>query len=128
MNWHIRSGLCSHPLQAALKKVCTIIVHHFLIHRSLFSAERVIVPDTLVEELADLRFAFANLLYSYENEIQSSPESQEKFIKFLPRLFRRDIEDHSFQSLFNMLIGEEVSLFNTHYLKRICSIFSEDVW
>ena len=28
--------------------------------------ELVDVPEALVEELADLRFAFANLMYSYE--------------------------------------------------------------
>ena len=56
--------------------------------------ERVVVPEALVEELADLRFAFANLIYSYEEELQKNPESQEKFVKFLPRLFHRAIEDH----------------------------------
>ena len=45
-------------------------------------------------------------------ELQNSHESQEKFVKFLPRLFHRAIEDHSFQSHFDALIEEEVSLFN----------------
>ena len=89
--------------------------------------ERVVVPEALVEELADLRFAFANLIYSYEEELQKNPESQEKFVKFLPRLFHRAIEDHSFQSHFDTLIEEEVSLFNTHYLKQLCTIFPKDV-
>ena len=97
--------------------------HYFSVN---FSAERVVVPDALVEELADLRFAYANLLYSYEIAIQKSSEAQEKFVKFLPRLFPRDFEGQSFQYHFNVLIQEEVSLFNTHYLKRICNIFSVD--
>ena len=86
-----------------------------------------VVPEELVEELADLRFAFANLIYSYEEELQKSPEAQEKIVKFLPRLFHRPVEDHSFQLQFNTLVEEEVSLFNIHYLKRICGIFPEDV-
>ena len=86
-----------------------------------------VVPEALVEELADLRFAFANLIYCYEEELQKSPEAQEKFVKFLPRLFHKAIDDSSFQSHFNTLVEEEVSLFNTHYLKQLCTIFPEDV-
>ena len=89
--------------------------------------ECVPVPEALVEELADMRFAFAKLIYSYEEELQKSPQAQEKFVKFLPRLFRRAVDDHSFQSHFNTLVEEEVSLFNTHYLKQVCTIFPEDV-
>ena len=88
------------------------------------------VPNQLVQELASLRFDFANLLRNYENELQKSPEAQEKFVLFLPRLFRRaidSIEEHNFQSHFQKLIEEEVSLFNICYLKRICGIFPEDV-
>ena len=89
-----------------------------------------IVPEVLVEQLADLRFAFAKLHHNYRKKLQSSPEAQEEFIEFLPRLFPRglNIESHSFQSLFNKLIEEEVSLFNTHYLKQLCTIFPEDIW
>ena len=86
-----------------------------------------VVPEALVEKLADLRFALANLIYSYEEDLQKSFEAREKFVKFLPRLFHRAIEDHSFQSHFNTLIEKEVSLFNTHYLKQLCTIFPEDV-
>ena len=96
-----------------------------------FAAELVVVPETLLEELADLRIAFAQLLCEYEKELRNSPEAQEKFIEFLPRLLRNRkgfSSDQSFQSNFDKLIDEEVSLFNIHYLKRICSIFSEDVW
>ena len=87
------------------------------------------IPDTLFEELADLRFAYAKLLRSYEKELRRSPEAQEEFVEFLPRLLRRNIStDQTFQLLFDRLIEEEVSLFNIHYLKRLCSIFPEDVW
>ena len=87
-----------------------------------------VVPEALVEELADLRCAFANLICCYEEELQKSPEAQEKFVKFLPRLFHKAIDYHSFQSHFDALIEKEVSIFNTHYLKQLCTIFPEDVW
>ena len=87
-----------------------------------------IVPDALLEELGDLRISYAKLLYSYEKQLLDSPEAQEKFVKFLPRLFHRRVEDCNFQSHFNTLVEEEVSLFNIFYLKRICGIFPEDVW
>ena len=97
----------------------------------LFTAEEVVVPDTLLEELADLRVAFAQLLCKYEKELRNSPDAQEEFVEFLPRLLRNRkgfSSDQSFQSNFDKLIDEEVSLFNIHYLKRICSIFSEEIW
>ena len=87
------------------------------------------IPNVLVEELADLRFAYAKLLRNYEKELWKSPEAQNEFVKFLPRLLRRSLStDQTFQLLFDKLIEEEVSLFNLHYLKRICGIFPEDVW
>lgn len=89
--------------------------------------EQVDVPDILLEELGDLRFAFAKLIRNYEKKIRQSPEAQEEFVAFLPRLFCREVEESSFQSHFDTLIEEEVSLFNIFYLKRICSIFPEDV-
>ena len=89
--------------------------------------ERVVVPEALVEELAALRFAFANLIYSYKEELTKSSEAQEKFVNFLPNLFHKAVEIHSFQSHFNTLVEEEVSPFNIFYLKRLCSIFPEDI-
>ena len=87
------------------------------------------IPDTLFEELADLRFAYAKLLRSYEKELRKSPEAQEEFVEFLPRLLRGNVSSNqTFQFLFDKLIEKEVSLFNIHYLKRICNIFPEDVW
>ena len=107
-------------------------MQHFLIRYSFiltFSVlERVVVPEALVKKLANLRIAFGNLIYNYEEELQKSPEAQEKLIKFLPRIFHRAVQIHSFQSHFNTLVEEEVSLFNTHYLMQLCSIFPEDVW
>ena len=89
----------------------------------------VAIPDTLVEELANLRFACAELLSNYEEEVLKSPEAQKEFVKFLPRLLERNFDsDQTFQLLFNILIEEEVSLFNIHYLKQICRKFPEDVW
>ena len=87
------------------------------------------IPDTLVEELADLRFAYAKLLRSYEKELTRSTEAQKEFVEFLPKLLRRNLSsDQTFQLLFEELIEKEVTLFNIHYLKRLCSIFPEDVW
>ena len=97
-------------------------------HDTGLDLEQVDVPDTLVEELGDLRFAFAKLIHNYEKEIRQSPEAREEFVSFLPRLFHRAIEDSDFQSHFNTLIQEEVSLFNIFYLKRICGIFPQDIW
>ena len=89
----------------------------------------VAIPDTLLKELTDLRIAYAKLLRSYEKELRKSPEAQEEFVEFLPRLLRKGFSsDKTFQLLFDKLIEEEVSLFNIHYLKRICGIFPEDVW
>ena len=96
---------------------------------AIYSGEEVFttVPDELLEELGDLRIGYAKLLCNYEKQLHSSPEAQEEFVKFLPRLFHRAVGDHSFQSHFNTLVEEEVSLFNIFYLKQICSIFPEDV-
>ena len=89
----------------------------------------VVVTNKLIEALADLRIAFANLLHNYKKEIQNSPNAQREFIEYLPLLFgeRWRSEDSSFQTYFQMLIDEEISLFNIFYLKRICNKFPEDV-
>ena len=90
-----------------------------------------IVPDALVKELATLRYGFAKLLRNYEKQLRYSPEAQEEFVEFLPRLFPNvpsSSEHSNFQSAFNKFVEEEVSLFNTHYLKRICDIFPENIW
>ena len=90
---------------------------------------RVVVPDELVEELADLRVAFAKLLRDYEKELLNSSEAQAELVALLPRLFRkgRSSSDPDFKSIFNKLVEEKVSLFNTHYLKSIRTIFPENV-
>ena len=94
----------------------------------VISGKQVGVPEALVEELASLRFAFAKLLRNYEKQLRhSKTEAQEEFVEFLPRLFHRAIEDRSFQSHFNTLVEEEISLFNIFYLKQLCTIFPEDV-
>ena len=87
------------------------------------------IPDILIEELADLRIAYAELLSSYQKELRKSPEAQEEFVEFLPTLLRRSFgSDQTVWLLFEILIEEEVSLFNIYYLKQICRKFSEDVW
>ena len=89
----------------------------------------VAIPDTLVEELANLRIAYAELLSGYKKELQKSTKAQEEFVEFLPTLLERNFDsDQTFRLLFDTLIKEEVSLFNIHYLKQICRKFPEDVW
>ena len=132
MNCHTQSGPCRHQPQAALTKVCNTkycMAINLLCSLFAISGEQIvnIVPDALLEELGDLRIGYAKLIYNYEKQLHHSPEAQEEFVKFLPRLFHKPVEDHSFQSHFNTLVEEEVSLFNVFYLKRICHIFPEDV-
>ena len=101
------------------------------VHCSLKVADerlRFLVGVSFIIALVTLRFGFAKLLRSYEKQLCHSPEAQEEFVEFLPRLFPNVTEHSSFQSAFNTLVEEEVSLFNTHYLKRICDIFPEDIW
>ena len=63
-----------------------------------------------------------------KNVLESSPEAQKKFVDTLPGLLGRSLgPDHSFQSYFNIIDDEEVSLFNINYLKTFCYIFPDDV-
>ena len=87
-----------------------------------------VVSDELLEDLAHLRVDYASLLCEYKNVLESSPEAQKKFVDTLPGLLGRSLgSDHSFQSYFNKLVDEEVSLFNITYLKELCRIFPAGV-
>ena len=87
----------------------------------------VFIPEALVEKVVDLRISFANLTYSFKEEVKKSPELQEKFEKLLPQLLTtRAIDDR--RSYFEILVEEEVSFFNTHYLKQLCTKYPEDFW
>ena len=87
-----------------------------------------VVSDELLEDLANLRIDYASLLCEYKNVLESSPEAQKKFVDTLPGLLGRSLgPDHSFQSYFNILVDEEVSLFNITQLKQFCHIFPADV-
>ena len=87
------------------------------------------VSDTLLQELATLRIAYANFLGRYKRELQNSPEAQKELVGTLPRLLHSGLgSDCSFQSYFDKFVDEEVSLFNVTYLKQICDIFPQDVW
>ena len=92
------------------------------------AGEQFVVSDEILEDLAELRVNYASLLYEYKNVLESSPEAKKKFVEFLPGLLGRSLgPDHSFQSYFNKLVDEEVSLFNITYLKQLCHIFPADV-
>ena len=83
------------------------------------------VPDKLLEEL---RVDYASLMYEYKKVLESSPEAQKKFVELLPGLVGRSLgPDHSFQSYFNKLVDEEVSLFNVTYLQNLCCMFPANV-
>ena len=89
---------------------------------------QIVVPDELLEDLANLRVGYASFLYEYKNVLESSLEAQKKFVDTLPRLLRRSLgPDHSFQSYFNKLVNDEVSLFNINFLKTLCNRFPADV-
>ena len=96
--------------------------------RLMLLGEQFDVSDELLEDLAELRVDYASLLYEYKNVLESSPEAQKKFVDTLPGLLGRSLgPDHSFQSYFNKLVDEEVSLFNINYLNKLCRIFPADV-
>ena len=89
----------------------------------------IVCSDDLLEELAGLRVSYARFLCGYKEVLQGSVEAQEKFVETVPRLICRELgPDHSFQSYFNSLIDEEVSLFNITYLKQFCGTFPDDIW
>ena len=92
--------------------------------------EQLIVPsEELLEELVGLRISYASFLRGYKKILQGSADAQEEFVETVPGVIRRELgPDHSFQSYFNTLIDEEVSLFNIIYLKKLCDIFPHDVW
>ena len=92
------------------------------------SGERLVVPDELLEDLAKLRVQYASFVYEYKKVLESSPEAQKKFVELLPMIVRRSFgPDHNFESYFNKLVDEEVSLFNIVYLQNLCSLFPTDV-
>ena len=86
-----------------------------------------IVPDSLLKALADVRMNFAHLKHCYHKALEESHEAQKALVEFLPRLFPNKKELVSFNSWFDVLIEEEISLFNVHYLKQICSILPQDI-
>ena len=88
----------------------------------------IVVPDELLEDLAGLRVGYASFLREYKKVLESSPEAQKEFVDTLPGLLGRSLgPDHSFQSYFNILVDNEVSLFNITYLEELCNIFPDDV-
>ena len=80
-----------------------------------------IVPSNeLLEELAGLRIVYARFLHKYKKVLQDSVEAQEEFVETVSRVIHRELGlDRSFQSCFNTLIDEEVSMFKIIYLKKI---------
>ena len=88
----------------------------------------IVVPDELVDELASLRIGYASLLRNYKRVLENSPESQEEFVRTLPGLLHHTELSLDFQKCFDMLINEEVSLFNISYLKHLCNIFQRKIW
>ena len=79
-----------------------------------------------MENLAHLRFAYADLSCKYKTELQSSPEAQLKLAEYLQRLFPGF--GCEFPDNFDTLVTDKSSLFNIYYLKEICRIFPPNVW
>ena len=118
-------------VQVALSVLCVLSIDELAkANRLMSSGEQLIVPsDELLEELAGLRISYARFLRRYKKVLQDNTEAQEEFVETVPGVIRRELgPDHSFQSYFNTLIDEEVSLFNITYLKKLCDIFPDDVW
>ena len=114
-------------------KVCCCIVHFFF--ESIFKfieesqREQIIVPDSLLKELASLRISYAMLLSQYKKKVQNSTDAQEKFVEIVPTVLGRQLSsDLNTQSYFDTLVEEEISLFNVNYLIQICVVFPKDVW
>ena len=92
------------------------------------AGKQITVPKALLDELVGLRVAYATLLFKYKKILQSSPEAQSEFVEILPQLLCKKItSDVSFQSHFDILIDEGLSIFNITYLKKICVIFTDNV-
>ena len=89
---------------------------------------QIVVPDELLEDLAGLRVDYARFLREYKKVLENSPETQKKFVNILPMLLgRAPGPDHSFQSYFNILVDEKISLFDIDDLEISCVIFPADV-
>ena len=86
------------------------------------------VPDKLIQKVVEVRRGFVNLTCDYESVVQKSPEAKEKFIEFLPRFCKNlEVKDGSFESHFDTLVEERISLFNVHHLKQFSDVLPEDV-
>ena len=85
---------------------------------------QIVVPNKLLEDLAGLREDYARFLCEYMYVLESSPEGQKKFVDAVSWILE---PDRSFQSYFNKVVDEEVSLFNITYLQNCCDIFPADV-
>ena len=86
--------------------------------------QQIVVPDELLKNLAVLREGYATFLRVYKSVFESSPVAQKVFVDTLPMLLGRSLgPDHSFQSYFNKVVDEELSLFNITHLVKLCDIF-----
>ena len=93
-----------------------------------FAEEVVIVPEVLVEELAQLRIDYASLLTDFERALECSTQAQRDSIVFLRKLLRGAVSlDCSFQSAFEILTEKEFCLFNIYYLKGISQKLPESI-
>ena len=93
--------------------------------RNIFTEHELDVPKELVENLAHLRFAYADLSCKYKTELQSCSEAKRKLAEYLQHLFPEF--GCEFPDNFNTLVNDKSSLFNIYYLKEICEIFPPNV-
>ena len=87
------------------------------------------VPEKLIDEFIDLRSAFAKLLLSVKKELSRTPAAQDDFVAYVRNLFPREMSScKDFQSTYDKLTRNSVSLFNTRYLRCVGSILPPDIW
>ena len=92
--------------------------------------EHIIVPDSLLKQLTSLRIKLCQVFATIqEGALQNSPEAQEELVETLPRLLHGELgSDRNFQSYFDTLVEEEVSLFNVTYLEQLCALLEALLW
>ena len=107
-------------------------MHVLPVHSLLFipfTGENVLVPDALMQELADLQSAHALLLRHFERALQTRSKAQEEFIAFLRQQLPGAVPlDCNIHLAFEILKKEEeISLFSVQYLKNVSIILPGEV-
>ena len=88
---------------------------------------RVMIPEKLVMELADLRVEYASMLLKISRELKKlTEEDKENLIFFLSLLITDVNSNHNMLKAFEIL-QEHTSLFNIYYLKQFSTEFPDEI-